>query len=32
MKVTLSGISDQVNKDSKKVINLGDQVHAVDIS
>lgn len=32
MKVALSGISDQVNKDSKKVINLDDQVHAVDIS
>lgn len=32
MKVALSGISDQVNKDSKKVINLDDQVHADDIS
>lgn len=32
MKVALSGISDQVNKDSKKVINLDDQVHVVDIS
>lgn len=32
MKVALSGISDQVNKDSKKVINIDGQVHAVDIS